>query len=144
MREYANIRICEQHRTAKAGWKPFIDHEDFLECRRREHNKIADHIANESMKFRKGFSYRNQELLHAIRPGNANILVFSDGGSWETKAIASAAWVAFVLGGHWDENKNEVHFLAAEGIFINSRISAFQAELTAAESALEFICALSK
>ena len=133
-----------QHRIVKAGWLPHMDHDNFLEWRRREHNKIADHIANESMKFRKSFSYRNQEFLHAIRLGNANTLVFSDGGSWETEAIASAAWVAFVLGGHWGENKNEAHFLAAEGIFINSRISAFQAELTAAASALEFICALRK
>ena len=133
-----------QYQIVKAGWQPFIDHEDFLEWRRREHNKIVDHIANESMKFRKSFSYRNKELLQAIRPGNANILVFSDGGSWETDAIASGGWVAFVLGGHWGENKNEAHFLAAEGIFIDSRISAFQAELTAAESAIEFICTLSK
>ena len=90
----------------------------------------------------KSFSYRNKELLHAIRPGNANILVFSDGGAWDSDAIASGGWIAFVLGGHWGEDKDEVHFLAAEGIFINSRISAFQAELTAAESALEFISAL--
>ena len=139
------VRRCHnmQYRTVKAGWKPFQDCDNFLEWRRRRYNKIADHIANESMKHRKSFSYRNKELLHAIKPGNANILVFSDGGAWETDAIASSGWVAFVLGGHWGDDKNEAHFLAAEGIFINSRISAFQAELTAAESALEFISSLS-
>jgi len=131
-----------QYQTVKAGWKPFHGFENFLEWRRRKYNKIADHIANESMKHRKSFSYRNKELLHAIKPGNANILVYSDGGAWETEAIASSGWIAFVLGGHWGDDKNEVRFLAAEGIFIDSRVSAFQAELTAAESALEFISSL--
>ena len=94
------VRRCQnmQYQTVKAGWKPFQNFDNFLEWRRRKYNKIADHIANESMKHRKSFSYRNYELLHAIRPGNANILVFSDGGSWETEAIASSGWVAFVLG----------------------------------------------
>ena len=67
--------------------------------------------------------------MHAVKPGKANILLFSDGGSWESNAIASASWVAFVLAGHWGEEENDVHLLAAEGIFINNRISAFQAEL---------------
>ena len=81
--------------------------------------------------------------MHAIKPGNANILLFCDGGSWESNAIASASWAAFVLGGHWGEEESDVHPLAAECIFINNRISGFQTELTAAESTLEFICPLS-
>ena len=92
-----------------------------------------------TMKCRKFFSYRNDELIAAIKPGNANILLFSDGGSWEDDAIASAAWVAFVLGGHWGEGNQDVHLLAAEGIFINSSTTAFVAEMTAAESALSFL-----
>ena len=90
------------------------------------------------MKHRKSFSYRNDELIAAIKPGNANILLFSDGGSWEDDAIASAAWVAYVLGGHWGEGDSDVHLLATEGIFINIRTTAFVAEMTAAESALSF------
>ena len=42
-----------QYQIVKSGWLPFIDHDDILEWRRRKYNKIADHIANESMKFRK-------------------------------------------------------------------------------------------
>ena len=40
------------------------------------------------------------------------------------------------------DEDNTVHLLASEGILIHSAVSAFQAELTAAESALDFIRSL--
>ena len=115
---------------------------DFLEWRPREFNRIADNIANLVMDHKRGFSYRNDRLLEAIRPGNANILVFSDGGSRPNEAVASGGWVAFVLGGHWAEQDDVAHLLATEGIMIETAVSAFQAEITAAASALEFIRSL--
>ena len=117
---------------------------DFLEWRPREFNRIADNIANLVMDHKRGFSYRNDRLLEAIRPGNANILVFSDGGSRPSEAVASGGWVAFVLGGHWGEQEDVAHLLASEGILIKTAVSAFQAEITAAASALEFIRSLSE
>ena len=71
------------------------------------------------MKHRKSVSYRNNDHIAAIRPGNANILLFSDGGSWEDVAIASAAWVAYVLGGRWGDKGTDVHLIAAEGLFLD-------------------------
>ena len=96
------------------------------------------------MDHRRGFSYRNDRLLEAIRSGNANVLVFSDGGSRPGHSVASGGWVAFVLGGHWAEQDNSAHLLASEGIMIDSAVSAFQAEIAAAASALDFIRSLSK
>ena len=49
-----------------------------------------------------------------------------------------------MLGGHWGEQDNVAHLLATEGIMIESAVSAFQAEVTAAASAMEFIRSLSK
>ena len=47
--------------------------------------------------------------------------------------------MAYVLGGHWGEGDQDVHLIATEGIFIDSRATAFFAEMTAAESALSFV-----
>ena len=80
--------------------------------------------------------------MEAIRPGNGNVLVFSDGGSRPSGSIAAAGWIAYVLGGVWGSEDNSVHLLASEGILIETAVSAFQAELTAAESALNFIRSL--
>ena len=115
---------------------------DFIEWRLRKHNKIADHVANLTMDHRKSFSWRNTDLLETIRPGNCNILIFSDGGARHVDSIAPGGWVAYVLGGHWGEENEAVHLLASEGVFINQWVSAFHAELTAAESALNFVRSL--
>ena len=53
--------------------------------------------------------------------------------------MASAGWVAFVLGGHWGAGETDVHLLALEGIYIDEKISAFQAEATATDSAMSFV-----
>ena len=87
----------------KSGWKPYKDSQDFSEWRFRHFNKQADHIANMTMKVKKSFSYRDSRLIETIRPGNANILIFSDGGFREHEGIGSAAWIAYVLGRN---NKN--------------------------------------
>ena len=87
-------------------------------------------------------SYRNENLIETIRPGNANILLFSDGGFWEDEGLASAAWVAYVLGGHWGDDDGVVHLLATEGVFIESNATSFLAEMMAAESALSFMHSL--
>ena len=116
---------------------------DFLEWRRREYNKLADNVCNLVMDQRQTFSYRNRDLMEAIRPGNGNVLVFSDGGSRPGSSIAAAGWIAYVLGGVWGCEDDSVHLLASEGILIGTAVSAFQAELTAAESALDFIRSLS-
>ena len=109
----------------------------------REFNKVADHWAGETQKGRNSFSHRNEQLMAALARGApANILVFSDGGSWLEESIASSAWAAFVMGSGWGDANTDAHLLAVEGIFINHRISAFQAELTAADSALTFLCEL--
>ena len=70
------IRRCLnwQYGFVQAGWKPFKDSGDFIEWRLRKFNKIADHVANLTMDNRKSFSWRNTDLLEAIRPGNCNIL----------------------------------------------------------------------
>ena len=47
---------------------------------------------------RKSYSYRDSRLIEEIAPGNANILVFSDGGFREQDGIGSAGWIAYVLG----------------------------------------------
>ena len=134
-----------QHDLVKAGWEPYKEHGNFLEWRYREHNKVADWIANQTMKTKKSFSYRNDRLKAAFNGGgNANVLIFSDGGSWLEDSIAASAWVAFILGGPWGDKADDVHLLAAEGKFINARVSAFQAELTAADSALAYLHELSK
>ena len=131
-----------QYGYVQTGWKPFKNSGDFIEWRLRKHNKIADHVANLTMDNRKSFSWRNEILLEAIRPGNCNILIFSDGGTRPADSVASGGWVAFVLGGHWGEGDDAVHLLATGGVFINQRVSAFQAEITAAESALDFVRSL--
>ena len=125
-----------------SGWRPIIEGGDFLEWRPRRYNQLADNVCNLVMDHRQTYSYRNSELMEAIRPGNGNILVFSDGGVRPDSSIASAGWIAYVLGGIWGEEDNTVHLLASEGILIHSAVSAFQAEITAAESALDFIRSL--
>ena len=122
------------------GWKPYKDSGEFIEWRKREHNKIADCIANFTLKSKHSFSHRNEELLAAIRRGNANILTFSDGGYWAEDNLAVGAWVSYVLSGHWGDSG--VHLLAAEGIFIDTPANAFLAEMIAAESALSFMHSL--
>ena len=131
-----------QYEIVKAGWRPFNDSENFMEWRRREFNKVADHVANETIKHRKSFSYCNKDLREAIRPGNANILVFSDGGAWAEARVGASAWVAYVLGGHWGSGDRDVHLLAAEGLYLDFPVTAFHTELIAAESALSFVSKL--
>ena len=127
----------------KSGWKPHKDSKNFLEWRYRRFNKQADHIANMTMLNRKSFSYRDTRLIEAIKPGNANILIFSDGGFWEHDGIGSAAWLAYVLGGRWGDQDTDVHLIASEGIFLESNVTSFKAEMIAAESAVIFLNSLS-
>ena len=117
---------------------------DFLEWRPRRFNRLADNVANRVMDHRQSYSYRNSKLSDAIRPGNGNILVLSDGGSRPCSSVAAGGWIAYVLGGHWGEEDNTAHLLASEGILIHSAVSAFQAEITAAESAFEFMRSLAR
>ena len=115
-----------------------------MEWRQRDHNKVADHIANLTMEFNRPFSHRNKELIAAIRPGSANVLTFSDGGYRAEDNLASGAWVSYVLGGHCGDESSGVHLLAAEGILIDTPATAFLAELIAAESGLSFLHGLAK
>ena len=141
---HENMRVCEhanmQGRLVKSGWRPFCVEDNFLEWRRRRFTKTADHIAGEAMKHRKSFSHRNQALIDAIKFGNANILMFSDGGACPEREIGAAGWVAHVLVGHCGSDTQDVHLLAAEGIFLNRPTTAFLAEMTAADSAIKFVC----
>ena len=121
----------------KFGWKPYKDSHNLLEWRYRRFNKQADHIANMTMKHGKSFTCRDSRLIEAIGPGNANILIFSDGVFWEHEGIRSAAWFAYVLGGHWEDREEDVHLIASEGVFLKKK--RFKAEMIVADSALSFL-----
>ena len=91
------------------------------------------------MLHRKSFSYGDNRIIEAIRLGNANILVFSDGGFWEREGIGSESWIAYALGGLWGDRDDDVHLIASEGIFLDSNVTSFKAEMVAAESAISFL-----
>ena len=93
--------LNHQYNMIMSGWKPYKDSGKFIEWRKREHNKVADCIANLTLKSKHSFAHRNEELLVAIQPGNANFLTFSDGVYWAEDNLAAGAWVSYVLGGHW-------------------------------------------
>ena len=97
-----------------------------------------------TMMGRKSFTYRDTRLIEAIKPGNANILIFSDGGFWEHDGIGSAAWIAYVLGGRWGVQDTDVHLIASEGIFLETNVTSFKAEMIAAESAVAFLKSLTE
>lgn len=65
-------------------------------------------------------------------------MIFSDGGCWEHEGFASAAWLAYILGGCWGDQDTDVHSIASERIFLDSNVFWFKAELIAAESAVMF------
>ena len=123
----------------KTGWPPYKDSQHFIEWRRRCYNKQADHIANMTMLHTKSFSYRDMRIIDAIKPGNANILVFSDGVYCESDGIGSGGCIAYVLGAFWRDQDDDVHLIASEGIFIDSNVTSFKAELIAAERAISFL-----
>ena len=70
-----------------------------------------------TMLHRKSFSYRTSDLINATRPGNANVLVFSEGGFWEHEGIGAAAWIAYALGGYWGDRPEDARLIASEVFF---------------------------
>ena len=49
-------------------------------------------------------------------PGNANNLIFSEGGFWEQNGIGGGAWIAYVLGSRWEDQDEDVRLIASDGI----------------------------
>ena len=48
--------------------------------------------------------------------GNANKLIFSEGVFWEQNGIGGGAWIAYVLGGRWGDQDEDVRLIASDGI----------------------------
>ena len=113
------------------GRTPFRNEADPIQWRRREQNKVADSLCNHTMDTGR-YWQETWTRPDGIDIGEANILVFSDGGS-RKGACSASAWIMYI-GGH-----DTYYPLAAKGMFFTEALSSFTVERIALESAAEHV-----
>ena len=107
------------------SWQPRYEWHDPVLWEKREHNQIADHLANLTMDTAMTWSEESHEY-----PSHGNLLIHSDGGSRER--CSAAAWVVehcFYAGTGWQRQ-----VLACGGLYLEARVSSFMSECLALEA----------
>ena len=108
---------------------------EYFVWRRRELNKLADHIVNQTMDRGMSWCWRDSALLKVFAETVAddkNLIVFADGGKRGGDQGAAGGWCIF-----W-ANGGDVPVLWTKGIYlgVGQDLSAFDAETAAAEDLL--------
>ena len=111
------------------GRAPFRDEADPVQWSRRVNNKVADSLCNYTMDNRHSWQ-KTWTRPEGIDIDEANLLLFSDGGSRRGTCSASA-WIMFIRG------HDTYHPLAAKGMFFTEALSSFTVECIALENAIE-------
>ena len=118
------------------GWAPARVHGDPVQWMPREHNKVADGLADLTMDIQKSWARRYRSSLP---PGGANVVVQTDGGLRDGDCAASA-WIIGLWGirsGAWTYEP-----LVAGGVFLDLPCTVFKAEAIALDEASREVVAL--
>ena len=123
-------------RLLDAGARPQQDHLDFITWRKRDWNKLADHLVNVTMDHKSSWNWQDEAFIKALPRDFSQIrlLCFSDGGLRASTGAAASAWVAFISCDYgW-------RLLAKGGVHYSRNMcaSSFIAEALALDSCLAF------
>ena len=117
------------------GWSPFCLSSSPVVWQRREYNKIADYIVNNTMDRKTSWQQVFEPPLADFTPLEANFICHSDGGT-RAASCSAAGWFleAVVIRG-------ELRYtfpVAMHGQFFNEPISSFLAEAIAVDEAIAY------
>ena len=117
---------------SERGWLPMRGHLPLVRWRRREHNNVADHVANHVLETRTSWTWRPVD--HARAVAASRFLLCCNGGFASERGAAASSLI--------DLSTERQVLVGTRGTHMCSCRSAFEAEAVALDEGLEAFLAV--